>query len=205
MTKAHFAEETWVDFVREASPLGTTQDLERHLTTNCPECNSALSFWQRVVNFTTEERAYIPAENLVHLIKTEFNFRQAEEPDNAMSATMLFDSAAQPLLVGLRSGAVSARQVVYEAEGLTVDMRFERNHQRNLISASGQVLDKEAPLRWLGNAAIVLWTNQGRMVSKTETNGCGEFQIEFPPQDQLRLSVITEGRKTLRIVLGNLE
>ena len=205
MTKTHFAEETWVDFVREASPLGTTQDLERHLTTNCPECNGALSFWQRVVNFTTEERAYMPAENLVHLIKTEFNFRPAEEPDNAMIATMLFDSAAQPLLVGLRSGAVSARQVVYEAEGLTVDMRFERNHQRNLISASGQVLDKEAPLRWLGNAAIVLWTNQGRMVSKTETNGCGEFQIEFPPQDQLRLSVITEGRKTLRIVLGNLE
>jgi hypothetical protein len=84
-------------------------------------------------------------------------------------------------------------------------MRFERNHQRNLISASGQVLDKEAPLSWLGNAAIVLWTNQGRMVTKTETNGCGEFQLEFAPQDQLRLSVITEGRRTLRIVLGSLE
>jgi hypothetical protein len=201
----HFADETWVDFVREAIPLGTMQNLECHLTSNCPECGRALGFWRQIVNFAAEERDCTPPENLVHLVKTEFNFRQAEEPDSPMIATMLFDSAAQLLPVGLRSGSASTRQVIYEAEGLTVDMRFERNHQRNLISASGQVLDKEAPLSWLGNAAIVLWTNQGRMVMKTETNRCGEFQLEFAPQDQLRLSVITEGRRTLRIVLGSLE
>ena len=201
----HFAEEPWVDFVRRAIPLGTMQDLEQHLKTSCRECERALGFWRRVVNFAAEERDCLPPENLVRLVKTEFKLRQAEESDIPMIATMLFDSAAQLLPVGLRSGPASTRQVVYEAEGLTVDMRFERNHQRNLISASGQVLDKEAPLSWLGNAAIVLWTNQGLMVTKTETNRCGEFQLEFAPQDQLRLSVITEGRKTLRIVLGSLE
>lgn len=201
----HFADETWVDFVREAIPLGTMRDLEHHLKTNCAECGHAFGFWQQVVSFAADESNCTPPDNLVHLIKTEFNFRQAEESDSPMIATMLFDSAAQLLPVGLRSGSASTRQVVYEAEGLTVDMRFERNHQRNLISASGQVLDKEAPLSWLGNAAIVLWTNQGRMVTKTETNGCGEFQLEFAPQDQLRLSVITQGRRTLRIVLGSLE
>src|SRR4029077_17087577 len=201
----HFAEETWVDFVRGAIPPGTMQDLEHHLATNCPECERAFGFWQQVVNVAADERNCTPPEYLVHLVKTEFNFRQAEESDSPMIATMLFDSAVQLLPAGLRSGPASTRQVVYEAEGLTVDMRFERNHQRNLISASGQVLDKEAPLSWLGNAAIVLWTNQGLMVTKTETNRCGEFQLEFAPQDQLRLSVITEGRKTLRIVLGSLE
>jgi hypothetical protein len=118
---------------------------------------------------------------------------------------MVFDTAAQLLPAGLRSGSASTRQVVYEAEGLTVDMRFERNQQRNVVSAFGQLLDRGSPLTRLGNAAIVLWNNQGRMVSKTETNPCGEFHLEFPPQDQLGLSIITEGHRTMRIVLGNLE
>jgi hypothetical protein len=201
----HFSEEIWVDFARGTVPAGTGQELKRHLATQCRGCHSALELWQRVVNFGLQERWRTPPENLVHLVKTEFTLKHAEETESPMIATLLFDSTAQPFPVGLRSGSASTRQVVYEAEGLTVDMRFERHHQRNLISASGQVLDKESPLDWLGNAAVVLWTNEGRMVSKTETNHCGEFQLEFPPQDQLRLSVITQGRKTLRIVLGNLE
>jgi hypothetical protein len=201
----HFSEEVWVDFVRGATPLASVQQLQRHLEFNCPECNGALEFWQGIVNFAAEEQEFAPTADLVHLVKTEFQCSQAEEFDSPMIATMIFDTACQLVPVGLRSGPVSTRQVVYEADGLTVDMRFERNKYCNLISASGQVLDKDSPLTWLGNAAIVLWTNQGRMVTKTETNKCGEFQLEFPPQDQLRLSVITEGRRTLRIVLGNLE
>ncbi len=201
----HFSDEFWVDLARGTAASGTVQELERHLATQCRDCHSILEFWQRIVNFGLREQECSPPENLVHLLKTEFTFKHAEETESPMIATLLFDSTAQPFPVGLRSGSASTRQVVYEAEGLTVDMRFERHHQRNLISASGQVLDKESPLDWLGNAAIVLWTHEGRMVSKTETNHCGEFQLEFPPHDQLRLSVITQGRKTLRIVLGNLE
>jgi hypothetical protein len=201
----HFSEEIWVDFVRGAMAAGPAKELDRHLASNCPECSSDLKFWQRIVTFVAEDRHCTPPDYLVHLVKTEFTFRQAEEEESPMIAAMVFDTATQLSPVGLRSGPGSTRQVVYEAEGLTVDMRFECNRHRNLISASGQVLDKEAPLSWLGNAAIVLWTSQGRMVTRTETNNCGEFQLEFPPQDQLRLSVITEGRKTLRIVLGNLE
>jgi hypothetical protein len=43
------------------------------------------------------------------------------------------------------------------------------------------------------------------VVSIVEANGYGEFQLEFQPQDQLRLSIAAVGRKTLRIPLGNME
>jgi len=201
----HFTDETWVDFVREVSPSDGMRDIEGHLTSHCPECETALKFWKRISHFAVEERNCAVPEHLVHLVKTEFRYRQEEERNSPMIASMVFDTAAQLLPVGLRNGSASTRQVIYEGEGLSVDLRFERKHQRNLISAFGQLLDRESPLTWLGNAAIVLWNNQGRMVSKTETNHCGEFHLEFPPQDQLRLSVITEGRRTLRIVLGNIE
>ncbi|MGC2197449.1 MAG: hypothetical protein WA628_22435 [Terriglobales bacterium] len=120
-------------------------------------------------------------------------------------ATLLFDSASAPLPAGIRGGAVSTRQFVYEGEGLTVDMRFERRQLSNTISASGQVLDKDVPLRWLGKAAIVLWNDKGQTVARTEAGEYGEFQFEFQPQGQLRISIATADRRTLRIALGNLE
>jgi hypothetical protein len=74
-----------------------------------------------------------------------------------------------------------------------------------MISASGQVLDKNVPLRWLGKAAIVLWNDRGQMLTKTEAGEYGEFQFEFEAQDQLRISIATADHRTLRIALGNLE
>jgi hypothetical protein len=201
----HFSDETWVDFVRGVKPAENMSEVEQHLTSHCHECETSLEFWKRITNFAAEERTCVVPQDLLHLVKTEFRYRQEEERNSPMIAFMVFDTAAQFLPAGLRSGSASTRQVVYEAEGLTVDMRFERHQQRNVVSAFGQLLDRGSPLTWLGNAAIVLWNNQGRMVSKTETNQCGEFHLEFPPQDQLRLSIITEGHRTMRIVLGNLE
>jgi len=138
-------------------------------------------------------------------VKLQLANRQADQPEIGLIASMIFDSATQPLAMGVRSGTASTRQIVYEAEGLTVDLRLERKPHSSTFSAAGQVLDKDAPLSWLGNAAIVLWTDKGQMVTKTVANDYGEFQFEFEHEDQLRISIITANRKTVRIALGNLE
>jgi hypothetical protein len=46
---------------------------------------------------------------------------------------------------GIRSTVAVARQLVYEAEGLTVDLRLYRQPQSNKICVVGQVLDKGIP------------------------------------------------------------
>lgn len=200
----HFPEQTWADFVRGVGLSGTTQQIETHLATGCSECTSALDLWRRFGTFAAREGEYVPPENLVRLAKLELASNQVTRPQAWTLASMVFDSLTQPLPVGVRSLAVNSRQVVYEADGLTLDLRFERKPHSNTISAAGQVLDKQAPLCWLGHAAVVLWTESGQMVVTTQANDYGEFQFEFEAQDQLCLSIATAGRRTLRIPLENL-
>jgi len=198
----HFADQTWADFVRGTGPTGSMREIDAHLATGCPDCAVALDFWRQLGTFGTNEREYAPPRDLVRVVKLSFPGPEARQPEMSMLARLIYDSTLRPLPVGIRSGAASTRQVVYEADGLTVDLRFERKPHSRTISASGQVLDKQAPLTWLGNAAIVLWTDKGRIVTATEANEFGEFQFEFAVQDQLRISIAAAGRKTLRIPLG---
>jgi anti-sigma factor RsiW len=202
----HFSEQTWADFVRGVGASGTSLELEGHLAADCEECKASFALWGRLASLAAKEGDYAPPESLIRLVKLHFASKQKAEPQGWMIARLIFDSATQPLPMGVRSGAASTRQVVYEAEGLTVDLRFERKQHSNTIAASGQVLDKEAPRSWLGNAAaIVLWTDKGQMVTKTLANNHGEFHFEFELQDQLRISIITANYRTLRMALGNLE
>jgi hypothetical protein len=201
----HFSEQNWVDFVRGTALLGTKQRVDQHLATGCSGCCTALDFWKRIAGLAAGERDCAPPADLVHLVKAEFAVRSGFWVGPQTFAGIVFDSAIQPLAAGLRAARAATRQVIYEAEGLTVDLRFERKQQGNMVSACGQVLDKEAPLCWLNNAAILLCTHEGRMVTRTETNEYGEFQFEFEPQEHLRMSVVTMGRRTLRIALGNLD
>jgi hypothetical protein len=201
----HFSDQTWADFVRGVGTPESTQQVEQHLTDLCLQCKSSLSFWQDVQNLGVRDTHYAAPENLVRMAKVYFEVSQPAPQKTWPIAALVFDSVTQPLPAGVRGGAINARQVIYEAEGLTVDLRFERKQLSNLVCVAGQVLDREAPLSWLSNAAIVLLSEKGQMVTKTEANDYGEFQLEFEPQSQLRMSVITQGRKTLRIALGSFE
>lgn len=202
---AHFSEETWADFVRGVCASSTAQQLQEHLESSCPECNRASAVWGRIEQLAAKESNYAPPENLVRLVKLQVAEKRPAELEIGVLASMIFDSATQPLPMGVRSGTAGTRQILYEAEGLTVDLRLERKPQSSTFSAAGQVLDKDAPLTWLGNAAIVLWNDKGHMLTKTVANDYGEFQFEFEDEDQLRISIITANRKTVRIALGDLE
>lgn len=202
---AHFEGQTWADYVRGLGPRDTMREVDSHLARSCNECLSAKALWGRVQTLANRELEYAPPADLVRMAKFQYSLAQPDTPDLWAVAGLVFDSAMQPLPAGIRGGAVHARQVVYEAESLTVDMRFERKSPGSAISVAGQVLDRDAPLSWVSNAVIVLWTEKGRMVTRAEVNECGEFQLEFEPQNQLRMSVITMGRKTLRIALGSFD
>lgn len=158
---SHFSEQTWADFVRDIDTTGATPGWEAHLASDCIECKSAFDLWGRVGRLAAKERDYAPPDNLVRLVKLAFPAAEAPERRNWPIASLLFDSTSAPLAVGIRGAVASTRQLVYEGEGLTVDIRFERRQHSNSIRASGQVLDKHVPLRWLGKAAIVLWNDRG--------------------------------------------
>jgi hypothetical protein len=205
----HFSERPWADFVRGIGGPEISKDIRTHLAADCSKCKTALDAWSRVRRLASAEDAYAPPENLVRLVKLGFASKlgyqpRAWTPANWTVANLVFDSFAQPLPAGVRSSAaLSAWQVVYEAEGLTVDLRFGHRGQSKTVHLVGQVFDKRAVRVWQSNATIELSAEQGQLVATTDVNAMGEFHIEFKPQDHLWLSVKAAGRNTVRIPLTN--
>ncbi len=197
----HISEHRWADFVRGVGGPEINMDIRTHLGQGCPKCNTALDAWSRVRRLATEEAAYAPPENLVRLVKLGFAGKPAR-PRRWTLANLVFDSFRQPLLAGVRSGALNVWQVIYDAEGLTVDLRFGRRAHSQDVHLIGQVLNKQEARAW-HNATIELSNGDERLVATTAVNASGEFQIEFEAKDHLWLSIKAENRDTVRIPLTN--
>ena len=105
-------------------------------------------------------------------------------------------------MVQTRSIYALFRQVIYDAEGLTVDLRFGRRAHSQDVHLIGQVLNKQEARAW-HNATIELSNGDERLVATTAVNASGEFQIEFEAKDHLWLSIKAENRDTVRIPLTN--
>lgn len=200
----HFSEQTWADFTRGFGASAKAQGIQSHLNAACLNCKASYDFWGRIHTMALAENTYSPPTDLVRMLKMEFTARQPNRPGKWTVASLLFDSIQQPLPARVRSGAATARQVVYEAEGLTVDLRFDRRMQSRTVSIVGQMLDRAVPRGTLLGAPIVLWTEDGQLVATTEANEFGEFQLEFEPQDHLRLTAKV-GHRRVQIPLANLQ
>src|SRR6266851_978649 len=198
----HLSEQAWADFVRGINKSETNTDIESHLARGCSDCKAAFNIWNQVRTTIANEKTYMPPDNALRI--QEFAARYSPEQRPSVLASLLFDTFAQPLPTGVRSGAAVARQLVYEAEGFTVDLRLDPQPQSRKICVVGQVLDKGVPRVSPSGASIMLWTEKGQPILQVSANESGEFQLEFEVQENLRLSIDVADRKTIRIPLANL-
>lgn len=201
----HYSDETWVDFVRGVGPADATKALASHLETGCADCGATLALWTGLRTAAANDSQYSPSAELMRRLTLEFTTRYSPKSAEMTLAKLVFDSFGQPLPAGVRSGAVAARQLVYEVEGLSVDLRVEKDLQSKKICAVGQVLDRKIPRALLCQGAVILWTAQGYPMMETNPNEYGEFQLEFEAQEQLRLSIEMTGRSPFRIALPELD
>lgn len=194
----HFSEEVFADYARGIKHAG----LDSHLSGKCQQCSDAIHIWSQLQALTERESTCFPPSESVRMVKLEF---AAAEKEKVLPATLVFDSFAHPALAGVRSaGSAAARQLVYEVEGMMVDLRFDRSPGSRCISLIGQVLNQEGPRRSLANAPVMLWTEKGLVMAETRTNGVGEFQLEFEVQNRMRLSIQAFGGNVIRIPLADL-
>jgi hypothetical protein len=198
----HLSVQAVTDFVRGVSGMEISRDIKTHLSSGCSKCQTAQVMWSRVQKLATEESAYAPPENLVHLVKVRFNYQLPQKAQKWTLANLVFDSFSQPLQAGARSGALNVWQVIFEAEGLTVDLRFGRRAQSKLVQVVGQVLDKQEVGALQSNASIELATEQNHVIAIAPVSALGEFQLEFEAKDHLSLMVKTAGHNYVKIPLA---
>jgi hypothetical protein len=205
----HLSEQPWVDFVRGISGPDASRDIKAHLASGCLKCKTAHEVWNLVERLAIEENAYAPPENLVRLVKLGLASRPGLASNLARPAAtwtmanLVFDSFLQPLMAGVRSGALNVWQVIYEAEGLTVDLRFGRRAQSKAVHLVGQVFDNQEVRALQNHATVELSTEQDQMVATTDVSSLGEFHFEFEAKEHLWLSVKAVGRNPVRIPLTN--
>jgi hypothetical protein len=200
----HFSEQPWIDLVRGVSAAEVSRDIRTHLDASCLKCKTTLDAWTRVRQLATDEAAFTPPENLVRLAKLAFAGKaEAPQPRNWTLANLVFDSFAQPLLAGVRSGELNMWQVIYETEGLTVDLSFGRRSKAKRVHLVGQVLDKREVRPW-HNVTIDLATEKDQVLGTTVANASGEFQMEFEAKEFLWLLIKAESHNTVWIPLTNL-
>ena len=198
----HFSEEVFADVVRGID-VPAHKELQSHLASQCAQCGQRLFLWSQLQAIGAREKKYCPPADSVRMVKLEFEAMRVQE--NETVGKVVFDSFSQPALAGVRSGsAAAARQMVFEADGLMVDLRFDRPPRSTSVSLIGQVLNEKAPRGSLANAAVMLWTEKGLVLAQTTTNTFGEFHLEFEPQTKLRLSIEGVAGKVIRIPLANL-
>jgi hypothetical protein len=197
----HFSEQSWVDLVRGVSRPESSESARAHLAAGCPACKTTHDSWSRVSGLAAKEESYTPSENLVRLVKLGFTGKGTEQSHKWTLANLVFDSFAQPLPAGVRSGALRVWQVIYEAEGLTVDLHFGRRAEAKAMHIVGQVFDKKAVQALQDKATVELSTEHEQLIATAPVTGMGEFHLEFEAKDHLWLSVKSVGRNTVRIPL----
>ncbi|HEY1272570.1 MAG TPA: hypothetical protein VGF08_11320 [Terriglobales bacterium] len=200
----HFSQEAWVDFVRGITSAENSHEIESHLAGGCEACLAARETWKKVYAIAAGESSLTAPDSAVRMVKQEFALRQPPAASPAVLARLVFDSLLQPLPVGVRSGGSDSRQLVYETDATTVDLRLDAQRQSNMISLVGQVVDKQSTKLMPRQVSVVLWTENGQPQAEAPANEFGEFQMEFAAQDRLRLSIEIAGEKTIRIPPTNL-
>jgi hypothetical protein len=199
----HFSDHAWADFARGLNASEKARGIQAHIASGCLNCKTTGRFWSRIGAMAMAERAYAVPENLVRMAKLEFTAKQ-ELAQDWIEANPVFDTLSSPVLAGARGGDAIARHVVYEAEGLTMHLQFDRGPQPGKVFVVGQILDTRIPGDVLTGAPIVVWAKNGQLVASTIANSHGEFQVEFDAGDELRVTARVGGRR-VRVPLMNLK
>ena len=191
----HIAETAWADFVRGHSTPETTSAIESHLATGCAACSSAATLWKSFLDVAAKEQEYTPPPQAVRIAEAQFAAAKIAAPSTPCLASLVFDSFARPLPAGIRSGAPVARQMVYEAEGLTIDLRIDKHANSKALSIVGQVLDARTLRLASESVSVALLNRQGEPLQRTATSHFGEFHMEVAAEAEMQLAIeVEEGR-----------
>ena len=193
----HLNTEELVDYMDgRVSEEGKLQ-LESHLS-NCEECTELSGEIRALVLRLQGDASFEPP---VELVEWGLNlFQPLLQPATGgklrkLIAALVFDTFDQPLQAGVRRVGAPARQLLFRAGDVDVDVKIESMEANDRITLVGQVLSTTA--KFFDSTPVKL-ESHGVVRYRTMTNLVGEFSFDEVPKDTYHLSVdLPEGQITL--------
>ena len=116
------------------------------------------------------------------------------------SVELLFDSFLESAPVGMRSGALALRQMLYRADPYQIDLQLEADREHNRLIVTGQLLDVSHPEIASPSVQVTLSNLRGNVVD-IAANEFGEFRGEVENSGDLELSFLGNGGTRIVILL----
>jgi len=194
----HFEAVEWTDFASD----DWQKAMQKHLGAGSKRCLETLASWQKAANAAAVDASYQPPTETVHIAKAAFatSALTATPPETGGLIELLFDSFSHAALAGIRSAAMSIRQMLYRAEPYQIDIQLEAQPERNRLLVTGQLLDVSHP-EVVGREVQVTLSDGRESVVNTMTNQFGEFRGEVENSGDLELSFLGLSGKPIVILL----
>jgi hypothetical protein len=198
----HYKCGEWADFARAVAGGEGRKKAQAHLDSGCNECGELARFFSELVQRAASDAAYHIPDYALRNIRAIFALQQPQEvrllPRTV--ARLVYDSFREPLLAGVRSQQSTAHQLMYVAGPYSVDLRLEQEQGAPRVRLTGQIADRERASGVSDVPVFVL--SRDLVIGKTSTNKFGEFAVEYPPSNKLRLFAPIPGENHIEVRFG---
>jgi anti-sigma factor RsiW len=202
--RKHCSTEEWVDFVNGALSPERKREMQKHLDSRCRECSKMVELWQLVRHAAKRESEHEVPESAVRHVRNAFAMTHSFKGARPFQIPRLvFDSLWRPAAAGVRSTTTTLRQVIYKAGDVAIEMQLEPVAHTEYTNITGQVSNTAQQGEGMPNVLAAITSPEGA-VATASTNQFGEFQLDFVPKSNLRISFAVVGGKELSIPLDGL-
>lgn len=172
---------TLADFAQGLLPEAARHEIASHLTSGCQPCQSNQTWLTTVSDLTATDQSFDFPEWVIRRIVNQFetNSVTALSQLRQFVAQLVFDSFALNSLAEVRSesgGMANGRQVLYQAEGYDIDLRFEQADDADAEALIGQILSQQPQGTGLAPYSIQLLQG-GQAINQTVSNMRGIFKL----------------------------
>jgi hypothetical protein len=201
----HFSLESWVDVARGTAPSDEQVEMLRHIAA-CGRCARALHTWQRVVAIARSEASFEPPAEAVRAVETAYlrQVQQVSSTARSLLAHLVFDSFRAPAAVGVRTMDLCARQLLFEVDDLSIDLRIETPGDSARSSLIGQLLHPSEEAQGRGGLPVALLLGRAP-VARTSTNPFGEFAFDVELSRRHRISIQLDDKRSIVVPLACLD
>jgi len=115
-------------------------------------------------------------------------------------ASLVYDSWTDPI-PQLRTPVLRERHLIFEGDGLILDLLLKKNGNASCIHVGGQILPADDSLDCVADVQVLI--EQGSRRSSTQTNILGEFAFQTVPNGTFNLVITFKNRRFIVRGLSN--